>query len=147
MFRLLIVGAVVVGVIQATPTHAQQHRRVAQTAQVLDGGVRSATVQLAANRFRRRSSSRRSSGGPSLFGFGIGIGNYYSDRRSGYYEFDPNAFSGYAFDPYTYGQFEAPDLLKDPYFRERYRYDSHFSSPLIPRRTGSHRKLRLHYRE
>jgi hypothetical protein len=147
MFRLLMVGAVVVGVIQATPTQAEQHRRAAQTAQAVDGGVRNVPVQLVADRFRRRSSRRRSSRGPSLFGFGIGIGNYYSDRRSGYYEFDPNAFSGYAFDPYTYGQFEAPDLLKDPYFRERNRYDSHFSSPLIPRHTGNHRKLRLQYRD
>lgn len=79
--------------------------------------------------------------GPSLFGFGIGIGNY---SPSGLYPpgvFDPYAFDGRAYDPYRYGSFKAPDLLDDPYFRERHRYDSHF--PGRYRGRVQHRPLEL----
>jgi hypothetical protein len=138
MFRILFVAATVVSAIHVTPAQAQHRRHVASNADVAGGGVRTAPVQLVGDRFFRRSRSSRRSRTPSLFGFSIGIGNYYSDRQSGYHEFDPHAFSGYAYDPYTFGHFEAPDLLKDPYFRERHRYDSHFKSPLIPRKSATH---------
>ena len=68
----------------------------------------------------------------------IGIGGYpgYYSGFGGYGYLDPYRFDGYGYDPYRYGSFEAPDLLKDPYFRERYRYDSKFPgryrAPLMP---------------
>ena len=63
---------------------------------------------------------------PTLFGMGIGIGSYppYNYPRPG--EFNPYRFDSYVYDPYVSGSFEPPDLLNDPYFRERHRYDSHF---------------------
>jgi hypothetical protein len=70
----------------------------------------------------------RRGAGPSLFGFGIGIGNYSPSPR-GYPSpgaFDPYGFDGNAYDPYQGGSFRAPDLLDDPYFRERHRFDSRF---------------------
>ena len=89
---------------------------------------------LFAKRFRaarshnhtRSASSHRSSAEPTLFGFGIGVGSYppYGYPRPG--EFNPYRFDSYLYDPYQGGSFEAPDLLKDPYFRERHRYDSRF---------------------
>ena len=61
-----------------------------------------------------------------LFGKSIGFGSYpaYNYPRPG--EFDPERFDNYVHDPYVRGRFDAPDLLNDPYFRERHRYDSHF---------------------
>lgn len=135
MFRLLLVSVAAMGAIQVATAQSQPDHDASQFA---GGGFRTAPVQLVGDRFFRRSRGNRWSRSPSLFGFSIGIGNYHSDRRSGYYEFDPHAFSGYAYDPYTFGHFEAPDLLKDPYFRERHRYDSHFKSPLIPRKSTTH---------
>ena len=63
---------------------------------------------------------------PTLFGMGIGVGSYppYNYPRPG--EFNPYRFDSYIYDPYVSGSFEPPDLLNDPYFRERHRYDSHF---------------------
>lgn len=63
---------------------------------------------------------------PTLFGMGIGVGSYppYNYPRPG--EFNPYRFDSYIYDPYQSGSFEPPDLLNDPYFRERHRYDSHF---------------------
>ena len=141
MFRILICAATIAVVIQVAPAQAQHRRhaiRVANDVQIAGGGIQPAPVQLVGDRFFRRFQNSRRSKSPSLFGFSFGIGNYYSDRQSGYYEFDPNACSGYAYDPYTYGHFEAPDLLKDPYFRERHRYDSHFKSPLVFRQSPTH---------
>lgn len=56
----------------------------------------------------------------------IGIFSYpnYNYPRPG--SFDPYRFDNYVHYPYQFGSFEAPDLLNDPYFRERHRYDSHF---------------------
>lgn len=56
----------------------------------------------------------------------VGMLSYpdYNYPRPG--TFDPYRFDNYVYDPYRYGSFRAPDLLEDPYFRERYRYDSHF---------------------
>jgi hypothetical protein len=74
----------------------------------------------------QRQSRRGYRSEPSLFGFSFGIGNY---SPSGYYPqgtFDPYAFDGRAYDPYRYGSFRAPDLLDDPYFRERHRFDSRY---------------------
>lgn len=59
-------------------------------------------------------------------GLSIGVGSYpyYNYPRPG--QFDPYRFDSYLHDPYATGRFEAPDLLNDPYFRERHRYDSRF---------------------
>lgn len=89
---------------------------------------------------QRYTGGSRTFSEPSLLGFGIGIGSY---PRYGYphpYGFDPYRFDSYLYDPYRTGSFEPPDLLNDPYFRERHRYDSHFPGPssrdpyLVPRR-------------
>ncbi|MDG2224412.1 MAG: hypothetical protein P8L85_23725 [Rubripirellula sp.] len=63
---------------------------------------------------------------PTIFGMGVGVGSYppYNYPRPG--QFDPYRFDSYVHDPYRSGSFEAPDLLNDPYFRERHRYDSAF---------------------
>lgn len=72
--------------------------------------------------------------GPMSIGvFSYPDGNY---PRPG--TFDPYRFDNYVYDPYRFGSFEAPDLLNDPYFRERHRYDSHFpgrrqTKPLVIR--------------
>lgn len=62
----------------------------------------------------------------SAQGISVGFGSYpnYNYPRPG--QFDPYRFDNYVHDPYITGSFKAPDLLKDPYFRERHRYDSHF---------------------
>ncbi|KAA5547292.1 hypothetical protein FYK55_02535 [Roseiconus nitratireducens] len=59
-------------------------------------------------------------------GISIGIGSYpyYNYPRPG--QFDPYRFDNYVHDPYITGRFRAPDLLNDPYFRERHRYESRF---------------------
>lgn len=41
-------------------------------------------------------------------------------------QFDPFRFDNYVYDPVRFGSFREPDLLNDPYFRERHRYDSAF---------------------
>ncbi|TWT91984.1 hypothetical protein [Stieleria varia] len=69
-------------------------------------------------------------------GISIGVGSYpyYNYPRPG--QFDPYRFDNYVHDPYATGSFKAPDLLNDPYFRERHRYDSRFPGryrvPAVP---------------
>jgi len=72
-------------------------------------------------------------------GISIGIGSYpyYRYPRPG--NFDPYRFDNYVHDPYETGRFRAPDLLNDPYFRERHRYDSAFRSR---RHSRSHARQR-----
>ncbi|MCO8124696.1 hypothetical protein NHH03_23355 [Stieleria sp. TO1_6] len=75
---------------------------------------------------------------PSM-GLSIGIGSYpyYGYPPPG--SFNPYRFDSYTHDPYRLGRFDAPDLLNDPYFRERTRYDSRYPgryrSPLVLRST------------
>ena len=59
-------------------------------------------------------------------GFSIGMGSYpaYNYPKPG--QFDPYRFDNYTYYPYQFGSFREPDLLNDPYFRERTRYDSAF---------------------
>lgn len=72
-------------------------------------------------------------------GISVGFGSYpyYNYPRPG--SFDPYRFDSYVYDPYRSGSFRAPDLINDPYFRERHRYDSHFPGrrkpPLVLRST------------
>jgi hypothetical protein len=67
----------------------------------------------------------------------VGVFSYpnYGYPRPG--SFDPYRFDNYVYDPYTSGSFRAPDLINDPYFRERHRYDSAFPgryrTPLVMR--------------
>lgn len=81
-------------------------------------------------------SYRTSSGLNINIGIGAFPGYSYYSGFGGFGYLDPYRFDGYGYDPYRYGSFEAPDLLKDPYFRERYRYDSLFSGryrvPQVP---------------
>ena len=82
-------------------------------------------------------SYKRSSGLNISIGIGAYPGYGYYSGWGGYGYLDPYRFDGYGYDPYRYGSFEAPDLLKDPYFRERYRYDSkypgRYRAPRMPR--------------
>lgn len=54
----------------------------------------------------------------------IGVFSYPGRNYPGPYDFDPYRFDNYVYDPMISGRFRAPSLLDDPYFRERYRYDS-----------------------
>lgn len=54
----------------------------------------------------------------------IGVFSYPGYNYPGPYDFDPYRFDNYVYDPMISGRFRAPSLLDDPYFRERYRYDS-----------------------
>lgn len=60
--------------------------------------------------------------GPMSIGF-FSYPNYNYPKPG---SFDPYRFDNYVHYPYELGRFDAPDLLNDPYFRERHRYDSHF---------------------
>ena len=75
----------------------------------------------------QRHAAGNYSRSPSIgvFGIGTNTGAGYPP----YVYFDPNGFNPYVYDPYTSGSFQAPDLLNDPYFRERHRYQSHFPRP------------------
>ncbi len=72
------------------------------------------------------AEAQRFRGGRGLFGFGFGIQSDPVYRNDPPGTFNPNRFDSYVHDPYRFGSFEAPDLLNDPYFRERHRYDSAF---------------------
>ncbi len=81
-----------------------------------------------ANAQRRRHRSNYPSSG---VGFSIGVGSYpgFGYPGFGYPGFgylDPYRFDGYGYDPYRYGNFRPYDPMQDPYYRERYRYDSFF---------------------
>ncbi|MEM6469378.1 MAG: hypothetical protein AAF802_07390 [Planctomycetota bacterium] len=59
-------------------------------------------------------------------GMSFGFLSYpqYNYPRPG--QFDPYRFDNYVYDPYQFGSFREPDLMNDPYFRERHRNDSMF---------------------
>jgi len=125
MFRLLVALAAVVCAIECTSAHAQ--------------GRWGKGFRTGAN-LSRYSSSNRSYAPSSAFGFSIGIGSYPNYGYPAVGSFNPYRFDSYIYDPYRSGNFEAPDLLKDPYFRERHRYDSQFPgrryrAPLVVRPT------------
>lgn len=86
-------------------------------------------------RYGKRYNNYHSYRPSSSIGISIGIGGYPGYGGFGY--FDPYRFDFYGYDPYRFGSFEAPDLLNDPYFRERHRYDSkypgRYRAPLVMR--------------
>jgi hypothetical protein len=136
MFRLLIIIVVSFSVLHCTPVDAQlfgrrhQSKRGAKL-QRYDSHRQPAQAELNDRSYRTSSGLNISIGIGTFPGYG-----YYSGF-GGYGYLDPYRFDGYGYDPYRYGSFEAPDLLKDPYFRERYRYDSQFPGryrvPKVPR--------------
>jgi hypothetical protein len=126
MFRLIVVLAIFLSATQCTSAHAQ-----GRIGKWLRGGGGSMTAPGGSSRSEgavnhRHSGSHRSYHPSSVFGFSIGIGSYPSYGYPSPGQFNPYRFDSYVYDPYRFGSFEAPDLLKDPYFRERHRYDSHF---------------------
>lgn len=135
MFRLVMITVVSASVLHCTQADAQllfgRRHQSARGAQL----QRYDTSRQMEN--GRTRSYRPSSG----WDINIGVGSYpgygYYSGFGAYGYLDPYRFDGYGYDPYRYGSFEAPDLLKDPYFRERYRYDSKFPgryrAPAIPR--------------
>ena len=136
MFRILIIIVVTFSVLHCTQADAQLFGRRHQS-------KRGAKLQRydshrqPAKAEQNERSYRTSSGLNINIGIGTfpGYGYYPGFGSFGY--LDPYRFDGYGYDPYRYGSFEAPDLLKDPYFRERYRYDSkypgRYRTPRIPR--------------
>ncbi len=123
MFRLLVVLATFVSAIECNVAYAQ--------GRMGGSGCRSGgpglSMRGAGNHSHyQRPGSYRSYYPASSFGFSIGIGSYPGYGYSSFGYLDPYRFDGYGYDPYRYGSFRAPDLLDDPYFRERYRYDSRF---------------------
>lgn len=127
MFRILIIIVVSFSVLHCTQADAQLFGRRHQStrgAKIQRYDSRRQPVKAEQNfRSYRTSSGLNINIGIGTFpGYGYG---YYSGFGSFGY-FDPYRFDGYGYDPYRYGSFEAPDLLKDPYFRERYRYDSKY---------------------
>jgi hypothetical protein len=113
MFRSLLLVATILCAFDCSTAHAQRFG-----GKWFRGGGKQSKF--------RGPSTRGLFSQPSLFGFGISIGSYpsYDYPRPG--GFDPYRFDNYVHDPYRSGSFEPPDLLNDPYFRERHRYDSHF---------------------
>ena len=137
MFRLLMITVVCTSVLHCTQAEAQllfgrRHQSV-RGAQL----QRYDTHRQTEKTERTYRSYRPSSGLDIRIGIGSYPGYGYYSGFGGYGYLDPYRFDGYGYDPYRYGSFEAPDLLKDPYFRERYRYDSKFPgryrAPAIPR--------------
>jgi hypothetical protein len=138
MFRLLAILATVVIAFPCTSAQAQGRSGKGRGFKINSGhGI---------GKMRGHSSSRYAHhGGPGnyrshypspSFGFSIGIGGYpgYGYSGLGYSNFgyssfgylDAYRFDGFGYDPYRYGTFRAPDLLDDPYFIQRHRYDSQF---------------------
>ena len=79
---------------------------------------------------------------PSSLGVSIGIGGYPGFGSSRYGSLGPYPFYGYrsGYDAFGAPNFEAPDLLKDPYFRAQHKFDSRFPgryrTPLVVRQTA-----------
>ena len=134
MLRLLIITAVTACVLHCTQADAQLFGRRHHSS-------RGAKLQRYESHRQTANTERtyRPYNPSSGLNISIGIGGYprYYSGFGGYGYLDPYRFDGYGYDPYRYGSFEAPDLLKDPYFRERYRYDSKFPgryrAPVMPR--------------
>lgn len=63
-------------------------------------------------------------GNEHRIGFGFASDPSRAYVPNGY--FNPYGFDLYTHDPYRFGSFDPPDLLEDPYFRERHRYDSRY---------------------
>ncbi|MGI9473529.1 MAG: hypothetical protein ACR2NZ_18450 [Rubripirellula sp.] len=132
MFRSLMLFVAVAGCFHTTEARAQgrSYRSHGHSGQ-------GATIQRyeTGRQYGRSHKGYRSNRPSSSFGFSIGIGGYPGYGGFGY--FDPYRFDGYGYDPYRHGSFEAPDLLNDPYFRERHRYDSkypgRYRAPLVMR--------------
>lgn len=64
--------------------------------------------------------------GDSYGGYGWGTGYGISTAK-------PIAGSPFLYDPYATGRFRAPDLMDDPYFRARHKFDSRYPGRYAPR--------------
>ncbi len=137
MLRFLIITVVSISVLNGTDVEAQllfgrrhQSSRGAKL-QRYDSQRQPTKIEDSYRSYKRSSGLNLSVGIGTYPGFG------YYPGFGGYGYLDPYRFDGYGYDPYRYGSFEAPDLLNDPYFRERYRYDSkypgRYRAPRMPR--------------
>ncbi len=81
---------------------------------------------------RRHVATNHAATHGNRIGFGFGSDPNGQYVPNGY--FNPYGFDLYVHDPYRYGSFDAPDLLDDPYFRERHRYDSRYPGRYRQRR-------------
>ena len=125
MLRLLIITFVIFIALHHNPAEAQIFGRWKNSSRGAKLQRYESQRPLTTADHRERSS-RTSSGLDIRIGVGTfpGYGYYPGFGAVGY--LDPYRFDGFGYDPYRYGRFEAPDLLNDPYFRERYRYDSKY---------------------
>jgi hypothetical protein len=57
--------------------------------------------------------------------YGYGVPLYGSRFGTGY-------GSGYVYDPYESGRFQAPDMHNDPLFQAQHKFDSHFPGRYTP---------------
>ena len=138
MFRLLVLFATLAITLPLSEIQAQgrSHRSYHPGHGHLHGG-HGAVIQRYEHgrRYGRSYKNYRGYRPSSSVGISIGFGGYPGYGGFGY--FDPYRFDFYGYDPYRFGSFEAPDLLNDPYFRERHRYDSkypgRYRAPLVMR--------------
>ncbi|MCA9138422.1 MAG: hypothetical protein KDB00_16740 [Planctomycetales bacterium] len=116
MIRLLVTLFVLLSIL-SQDTHAKWFGNRSRTPRP----QRASSAQTASVPNLYRTPYPTSTGPMSIGMFSYPNGNY---PRPG--NFDPYRFDNYVYDPYRFGSFHEPDLLNDPYFRERHRYDSHF---------------------
>lgn len=116
MFRSIVAVAFFAVAIDCTTASAQRHGNCARGAHVSRG------------HYSGGHRHYRSDYPSSSFGLSIGIGGYPGYGYSSFGYRDPYPFYGYrsGYDPYGAPNFEAPDLLRDPYFRARHKFDSRF---------------------
>lgn len=110
MFRLFAAAAAVAVALDCTTVTAQRYGRCARGADISRGYY--------SGGYGRSSS----------IGLSIGFGGYPGYGLSSFGYGDPYPFYGYrsGHDPFGAPNFVQPDLLRDPYFRARHKFDSHF---------------------
>lgn len=122
MFRFLAAVAAVAVAFDCTTATAQRYGKCSRGANISRGyhshGYYSHGYSAGRAGHYRSSSS----------GLSIGFGGYPGFGYSGYGYGAPYPFYGYrsGYDYFGAPNFEQPDLLRDPYFRARHKFDSHF---------------------
>ncbi|EMI16329.1 secreted protein [Rhodopirellula maiorica SM1] len=108
MFRLTFVLALTLGICHSSDVQAQNCR--------------------AHSHIHHYQPPAYSSGRATSSRWVIGANEYHAHHRGDIRNPYGYPFYGYGYiqDPYQTGSFRAPDLLDDPYFNARHKFDSHF---------------------